>query len=109
MINPHINIDKYSNAAFRSTKELYAYARKKIINCAQKENKEYLIIANTKTNKLISVFNVDVCFILFLSSLLFEIYVLHLYRVMFVLKSCTVLLYYFTWFYSTPEVFSNFY
>jgi len=53
MINPHINIDKYSNAAFRSTKELYAYARKKIINCAQKENKEYLIIANTKTNKIL--------------------------------------------------------
>ena len=38
---------------FNSTKELYAYARKKIINCAKEKNKEYLIIANTKTNKIL--------------------------------------------------------
>ena len=38
---------------FYSTKELYSYAKKKIIYCAKKENKEYLIIANTKTNKIL--------------------------------------------------------
>ena len=38
---------------FSSTKELYSYAKKKIIDCAKKENKEYLIIANTKTNKIL--------------------------------------------------------
>ena len=42
-----------SKRDFSSTKELYAYARKKIIDCAKKENKEYLIIANTKTNKIL--------------------------------------------------------
>ena len=38
---------------FSSTKELYSYAKKKIIYCAKEENKEYLIIANTKTNKIL--------------------------------------------------------
>lgn len=38
---------------FNSTKELYTYARNKIINCAKKENREYLIIANTKNNKIL--------------------------------------------------------
>ena len=38
---------------FNSTKELYSYAKKKIIYCAKEENKEYLIIANTKTNKIL--------------------------------------------------------
>ena len=39
---------------FYSTKELYSYAKKKIIYCAKKENKEYLIIANTKNTNAIT-------------------------------------------------------
>ncbi len=38
---------------FRSTKELYRYAKNKIINCATKQKKEYLIIADTKNNKIL--------------------------------------------------------
>ena len=50
---PQINPLSIFKTDFGSTKELYAYARNKIINCAKKENKEYLIIANTKTNKIL--------------------------------------------------------
>ena len=38
---------------FASTKELYTYAKNKIVNCAKKQNKEYLIIADTKKNKIL--------------------------------------------------------
>lgn len=50
---PQINSFSVFKTDFSSTKELYSYAQKKIINCAKKENKEYLIIANTKTNKIL--------------------------------------------------------
>ena len=35
---------------FHSTKELYSYAKNKIIEYAKKQNKEYCIIADTKNN-----------------------------------------------------------
>jgi len=38
---------------FDSTKELYSYAKNKIIHCAKELNKEYLIIADTKRNKIL--------------------------------------------------------
>lgn len=38
---------------FRSTKELYCYAKNKIIACAKNKKKEYLIIADTKNNKIL--------------------------------------------------------
>ena len=50
---PQIHSFSVFKTDFSSTKELYSYAQKKIINCAKKENKEYLIIANTKTNKIL--------------------------------------------------------
>ena len=39
---------------FNSTKELYSYARKRIVGVARELNKEYLIIADTKKNQIIS-------------------------------------------------------
>ena len=50
---PQIHSFSVFKTDFTSTKELYSYAKKKIIYCAKKENKEYLIIANTKTNKIL--------------------------------------------------------
>ena len=39
---------------FASTKELYAYARKKIVGVAKDVGLEYLIIADTKKNKILA-------------------------------------------------------
>ena len=41
-------------AEFASTKELYAYARKKIVGVAKDVGLEYLIIADTKKNKILA-------------------------------------------------------
>lgn len=41
-------------ADFNSTKELYAYAKKKIVSVAKDVGLEYLIIADTKKNKILA-------------------------------------------------------
>jgi hypothetical protein len=48
-----INSFEQKQSKFNSTKELYAYAKKKILYSARNLKKEYLIIADTKKNIII--------------------------------------------------------